>query len=478
MADISLDEVIIGMGNPNHMHVHRHNQLHLSPQNIDRLSIENNAGGILANTLNSVAAQSGGLSVNPQGYVSIEDTYNMRRGLCMMRFTVENNALQTIELSVLGYLAGGEARYDGVDGDTKFIPVRSWSVNTENVPDLSGLPSHKSVVQTSIQFLMGDPHHAKNLRSVRPVDIGQEVLGYLATEADGVQSGYNGNVAADLNKSVVVSKTQNLDPTHHAKELIKIASNVLAGNDYGSKIQDTVADSLYSNTMNETGLTENEFFKAMSISLGMWNYVGFEGFTLNEIAGVFNNFTDVMNLTLLDPNAYPEINNVALSQEYGSSGIRESTAQEIAFLTVDLLIRCGLVFLVFGATNNPHEFGGLASDDGCEILVGEFGSVLRYDDNAINRVERFKQELKTRFFSKYNTGYAHNSTVINISVKCNLFGETSVEVFFNGDQSQTQTYTNATYYIARSSSNISGTDVGIGESVSFLNNLREYFIKQ
>ena len=105
-------------------------------------------------------------------------------------------------------------------------------------------------------------------------------------------------------------------------------------------------------------------------------------------------------------------------------------------------------------------------------------SIVERDPYSIGRLERFKQMFMDKFYTKFNgDGYEHNKTIVNMTATCSLFGETSVEVFFNGDVNSTQRYVNATYYLARTSSNIAGTDAGVADSVNFLNNLREFFIK-
>lgn len=478
MADIVLTQVRIGMGNPVHVHVHRHNVMNLASQNIDRLLLDAANGGIVESTLNKVAGASGGLTVNPRGAVNLEDTYNQRRGLCILRFSVMHNALMEQELVVLCYMAGGDGRTDGLDPATRLIPIRSWEVNVENTSNpMDGMPMIKNTVTASNQYLMGDPLQERQLRSMRPEDIGNEVLGYVATEAEGRQDGYVGNVAANLSKTVLVSKTQNLDTTHHAKQLLKFAGNLLHDNDYNTPLQDSIAGTLYSGSMTESLISENPFFKAMASATGTWSWAGFQGYTLGEVASVFTNLADVLNVELLDESRFPMIDETMMSSAYGATNMVETTAQEVAMMTTDILIRCGMTHVVFAATNNSQEFGGITNEDGVEMVTGEWMSIVERDPWSINRLERFKQMFKDKFFTKFNTGYAHSSTIVNVVATCSLFGETSVEVFFNGDPSDNQRYVNATYYLARTSSNIASNDTGVNETVNFLNNLREYFVK-
>lgn len=472
--NVALRRVVLGLGNPNHEHVHRHNILKMKDMHVDQLMTEQRAGGIRESTLNAISGQAGGLTVQPNGYVAIEDTYNQRRGLCMLEFATEENALRSTTLVILGYLVGGEPREVGIDPATRFQPVRCWEIDSSSKTDFNGFPTVMQSVSNSHQFLQGHPNKNISQRSMRPIDIGNEVLGYVATESENAQDGYGGNVLADLNKGIVVSKTQNLDTTHHAKQLMKIAGNAITSKDFGMELHDSIAESIYSGGMAEASVTRNAFFMAMSQHTGMWNQMGFNGFSLGEIAGVFDNFVDVMNMEMIYHPA-DEIDNIGLSNAYGATTITETTAQEIAILCADLSVRTGVTFCTFSATNNPDSFGGYMPDDGVAMITGEWMTITDQDPHAINRLEKFKQAFKDRFFTKFNTGYAHDSTIVSVIVTCAMFGETSVKVFFNGDESTTQSYTNATYYLSRTSSNIAATDAGISESVSFLNNIREYF---
>lgn len=474
--DITLVAAIFGMGNQNHEHVHRHNTLNLTTQAIDKLKEEQYAGGVLPSTLNTIANQSGSLSARPQGMVSIEDGFNIRRGIGLLRFQIEGNSLTSSELSVLGYLTGGGATEGGIEDSTMFVPVRSWTTDTRSVANSMGLPDTKTVVSSSTQFLLGDPNQVKDLKSARPIDVGNELLGFMACEEENNADNYDGILNADLKRNVIVSKTDNLNPTHHSRELLRIATQASIGSDYGGH-QNAIADSLVGAGIGEMGITENEFFRTMMYSLGMHSLNGFGGFSIGEINGVFNNFLDVLNLTLLNPNSFIDSNNLFNSNEYGSASAHEIICSEMAMITVHLLMRVGLTHIKFAATNNPHDTGGIVgSEDGIEIIPAEFGSVLENDDYAINRVEEFKYHIKNQFFSKYSTGYIHSSTIMNIEVHCSIFGETRVAVFLNGDPSNQRSWVNATYCINRTSSNIAGTAVGLNESKQFMQNIKDYFI--
>lgn len=473
--EILLTQAIFGMGNANHDHVHRHNTLEISSQDIDKLKIEQFRGGVSTSTINSVASTSGGLSSRPQGYVNIEDGWNIRRGIGMLKFVLTENSMVSTDLSVLGYLVGGAATEEGISQDTMFVPVRSWETSTRNVQDQWGLPTPSTAITNSSQFLLADPTGSSHLRSLRPLDIANECLGYLACEQEGVENQFMGTITSDLSNGVQISKTNNLDSAHHARELIKL-STMAIGQEMTGGLENALADGMNSPGLGESTVTDNAFFRTMMVTMGTYASSGFQGWSIGEINSVFETLPDVMNLHLLNESNFAVVDNLMSSNEYGGSNLFEITASELALLTVHILITCGLTHLTFSATNNPHDFGGLeGSDDGVVFVFGECGSVLDNDNDAILRVQRFEQLMKNSFFRKYSTGYAHTSTIVNVSVSCSIFGETSVELFFNGDRTDTRRYINATYAINRTSSNISGTEVGLQASKNYVDNIKEYF---
>lgn len=476
--EITLISAIFGMGNANHDHMHRHNTLNPNTQDIDTLKMEVfQGGGVSASTLGQIAQRSGGVSSNAYGVVNIEDGWNVRRGIGLLKFQVANNSLSSKQLSVLGYLAGGTATPEGVSMDTFFVPVRAWGLDTRSTSDLFGMPITKTCISSSNQFLMNDPFLQKKLKSIRPLDIGNETLGLLACEQEdeGLSANYDGMLTADLANGVVVSKTDNLNPSHHARELLRIAVSATRDSDHGL-LENSIGDSLMGASLNEEPVTQNEFFHAMMSQLGHYNLAGFNGFTVEEINSVFSNLPECMNLNLLDPTMFAEVDNLLSTHENGTASLHEIVANELAYMTVHLLIKAGLTHISFAASNDPQTVGGITgSDDGVEIVTGPFQSVFDHDDFGIQRVEDFKQMLKNQFFSKYSTSYAHQQTILSVEVSCFIFGETSVTVFFNGDQANSRTWVNASYAINRTSTNIAAADVGLQQARNFTTNIKEYF---
>lgn len=475
-GEITLVQAVFGLGNQQHDHVHRHNMVNMDSNYIDMLKMEQLGGGVSGTTLAKVAQLSGGLTIQPQGYVSVEDGFNVRRGIGLLRFHVTGNAMTSEELSVVGYLTGGFASAEGIAPETMFVPVRAWSIVSQQKADGNGMPMVHQYVDSSHQFLMGDPHMIKQLKSIRPMDVANEALGMLAAEADGSEERYDGVIGTDLSKQMVVSKTQNLNTSHHARELLKLATFASDTSD-NMGLEMGIADNINAPGINEIGLSENAFFRTMMHSTMMHTTNGFAGFSVGEIAGVFTNFADVFAPRLLNTSSFAEDNTLLTSSQYGSAASAEVIASELAMLTVHLLLQVGLGSVAFSATNNPNDFNGIAgSDDGVVLLPGPAMSLLNHDDSPEQRVERFFSLLKTHFFSKYTNVPAIQRTVMNLTVDSHMFGETKVTISFDGDFNNAREFSNATYMINRTSTNIAGTEVGMQASKNYINNIKDYFV--
>lgn len=472
-TEIVLTQAIFGMGNQNHEHVHRNNEFHVDSMGIDQIRMEQDAGGVLGTTINSIAEMSGGISASPRGNVVVEEGWNQRRGIGLLRFQVTQNALESSELSILGYLVGGSASVEGIDDATMFVPVRTFSSLSRNVPDFNGLPFTKTVIESSTQFLMGDPNQIKDLKTVRPMDFGNEALGYLSAEADGRED-YSGAISGELKNTVGMSKTQNLNPTHFSKELLKLAINSADIHNHGN-LEMSISDGLSDYGMAEDGVSDNPFMMAMMYATGHTSMKGFCGYSVGEISGVFSTFADVLNLSLLQTTNFAEDNTLLTSEAYGTAQLAEIIASELAFITVHLLINRGLASFNFSGTNNPTDFDGIMGDeDGIVVIPGEAMSVLNNDPDPINKVEAFMRDIKTHFFKKYTSPYMHKRTIMNIEVNAYMFGETTVAIAFNGDIANNKQYTNATYMINRTSINIAGSEIGLSQSKNYLANIKDF----
>ena len=486
-GEITLIEGLFGMGNINHVHVHRHNQMLMQSEDIDRLKMESlGSGTVSMNSINLAAERAGGISTTPNGHVNIEDGWNIRRGLGMLRFMVTNNQLLTQELTVLGYLTGGGATAEGIEESTMFVPVRSWSLQTTNVADPFGLPQSKTIIAESNQFLMGDPHMGSHMKSIRPLDFGNDLVGLMTHESDNnqfmemtgedqSQTRYDGAMESDLRTmGVVVSKTLNLNTTHHARELIKLANSGLSGEAAGMGSEYAVADALAAPSLGELLPTHNPFLRVMEGATGSVSMNGFQGYSIGSIGMVFSTLPDVMNIQLLDEGSYEDAGHLYGSSEYGSSSYEEVLSTELAYLTVHAMIQRGLTSLTISATNDIDSTGGIMSEDGVAWGVpGQAMSVMTNDNFLAHRVEEFKSVITNHFFSKYNR--PDNRITVSVNISCYLFGETIIEIMLDGNPNRTKRYVNATYCVNRTSPNIAANSLAMSSTKAYFDQVKTYF---
>lgn len=470
---IQLVKAIVGMGNPNQAHVARTNRFDPDTEAFNKLTLESFNGGYTPQSLNDLAVKSSGLTAQNQGTIEVEDGWNTQRGLCMLRFVVSENALQSEELTVLGYLTGGDYSSEGISGDVLFVPTRSWSVVISQKQDLTtGLPEVFRNINNSQQFLTNNTNLVNNdsLNTLRPSDV------VLELGARNIHDGgnYGGASSADLNaQGVIPSKSNNLDPTHVARQILTATVNPVADSKYNGHTD--VSDGIFANMdnlgLNEIQIEHNAFFNSMMAGTGQHTMMGFVGFTFEEIISVFQNLSEVLDLNMIQPNMFETMNWLEQANEYGGASYEEVLAQEIAMMTVHTLVKSGLTFYEFSASNDFNETGVSMDEGGILFVDGAAMPILENEQNLPGRVNTFKEEFAKVFFSRYTNRGLNNSFTIGVNVSCYLFGETKVTIVVNGDTSREATYANATYLINRTSSNVTQTNTALGLTANVYDNL-------
>lgn len=474
---VILRRAMFGVGTAQHEHAHRHNTLYVENINLDTMRMEQQvSGGVSQKTLNDVAQQSGHITSRPQGWVSLEEGFNHRCGIALLQFEVESNANMVSNMSVVCHLVGGQQLPSGLSGDVRLVPMRCWTTLEEATHDFNGHPMVKHTVDSSHQMLMGDPHGKEDLTAVRPYDIGNTALGVSLAHDAGNPHGYTGSANGSLNTQVLVSKTNNLNPVHHSKELLKMAVKTADESRHDASPSYSLGGCLTTNSIGEISPAENPFMFVMMHTLGVHSLNGFRGWSVDELAEVFENFVDVLNLENLDVNKFAADTTIMDTAGYGTASLHEIIASEIAMSTVHLLLSTGLMSYNFSATNNPSDFDGIQGEDGgVAFSPGPAMSVLENDMNVDIRVERFNGIFVDNFFAKFSGPYAHLRTVMNIEVDAHMFGELSVGISLNGDRFNHKRFSNATYYIAYTSSSIAVSQKGLDEGRNYLSNIRECF---
>lgn len=470
---IQLVSFLVGCGDALQTHVHRYNQFTPDTTALDRVMLEQMNGGASPSSLNELALKSGSLSFGNDGDILVEDGWATSRGLGLLRFIVSNNALNSEELVVVGYLTGGNVSPTNIDDNTLFVPTRCYSTYIQSRQDLTtGLPMVSRTIAGGQQFLMNNTNlsNSSSLTSVRPADVATGV-GIISSFEDENEK-YDGNTNSNINKmGLIVSKGNNLDPTFSAGEILKSTIGSIKEGSMGFATE--VYNSLRNPSMNEINPIENAFFQQMNGALNVIGMEGFVGYSIEEIASVFTNLSEVTNTTLLTNGNLTDPMYLQTTSEYGASNYEEAIAQEVAMITAHVLMDSGLTTLEFAASNNTIETGVMNSEGGIAFHVGAATPILDNEENLAGRVETFKNKFAQSFFYRYNS-QIQNGFTIGIDAKTAMFGVTEVTVVINGNTDRQRTYANGTFMLNRTSSNITSETNALNSTRTMFENVKDY----
>lgn len=473
MAEMRLDQVLYGIGNNLHDQFHRTNRIDMDPSIVDQAYNERYNGGIQGSTIARLSAAAGGLTAQHGGLVDMEDGWSLRRGLCIMKFTVIENSLAETKMSVLGYLTGGgDVMLGQVPDEVIFQPVRSWTSETSASTGINGLAINKRAITENSQFLLASPTLTRDLKSIRPVDIVNHGIGFQEMQETAPEREYMGSTSSDLNsQGVIVSKAQNLNPVAHAQTVIRHAASVSSNQVSNNVLSENMALSM--NGISDMEVYEHPFLSMMSSALGMATWNGFVGFSFGELRSVFTGFDSVTIGNKRVATAVAGVDHRMMSNELGTANQNETTGNELAFITMHALIDCGLMGLDFVASNAVDH---LNVNGGIYFKAGIPQPILD-NDTAVNaRAERFKEYLEQSFFQKYAARQWGSATLIGVKVKCSILAEIVISMTYNNDPSTEMNWVFPSYTINRTSSNIASTDSQKSMAENYVSNLQEFFV--
>jgi len=133
----------------------------------------------------------------------------------------------------------------------------------------------------------------------------------------------------------------------------------------------------------------------------------------------------------------------------------------------------GLMYLEFTASNNATHLGVNRGD--IYFKPGIPASMINNDPYAMQRVDRFKDYIEATFFQKYGTKLWGQSTAVEVSVKMNLFGESSVDITLDRNYNAAEVFTYPGYCINRTNSNIASSDNQRQMAINNVENIKQYF---
>lgn len=473
--EIQLTSVMLGIGNINHAQVHRNNRLNFTVEMGNQVAAERYNGGITGSTINALSIQAGGMGAEHQGFVNIEGGWEQRRGLCMLKMNITENSLVQQEMAVLGYLVGGQDSYLGqIPDDVLFVPVRSWTVSKSAGQNAKYMPQENTLITESSQFLMNDPALMTNLRSVRPVDIINHGFGEQNAIEENREGTFAGSTGSELgDRGLIVSRSNNLDPMAASSTLMNHAARVSRTNMQYNTLSENMASSM--GNLSEMEIFQHPFLGLMMSALGMQDYNGFIGFSFGELRQVFNGF----DRCILSNSSRGDIGEVVdhrlTTHSLGSVDYFEKLANELAFISLHAMIDVGLVYMEFVASNTVSRMN--VNNGDIFFQGGTPAGVIDNDSRLEARKESFKDYIVKTFFTKYSAKGMGNAMLVSVKVKMNIFGESSVSIILNGNESEERTKVFTSYTINRTSSDIATTDNQVNAASQYLENLQNYFVR-
>lgn len=471
MAEITLNQVLVGIGNVVYDQHHRENRINLDNSLVNQAVQERFNGGISASTVNMLGVTGGGLAAQTGGVINVEGGWNQRRGLCLLRMTVTDNALKSEQMAVLGYLVGGSDTFMGiVPNDVLFVPVRSWTVTTEATQGMDYLPTTKTGVTESSQFLMADPEMINNLQSIRPVDVINYGFGELNAEEEGVM--FDGTTNSDLtNNGLVISKSGNLNPLTNAQQIMNHAARVSRNQVTHNTLSENMASSM--GNMRETEVYEHPFLSLMMSALGLPSYAGFVGFSFEELRQVFQGFDSVM--TPPSDRNMEGHNHTLDTSVLGAVDYHEIIGHELAFICLHAMLDLGLMYAQFIISNNVSGVG--INSGNIFWQPGASAGVIANDPYLNNRMDQLKDYIESSFYQKYAATRLGSASIVGAEVTMNVFGECVIEIVLNGNDNITKRIALPSYCVNRTSSNIAAGDMQKELATNYVETLRNYFVQ-
>lgn len=474
-----------GLANIYHNQVNRVQTSSLESQDVDLLNTSKIKGRVSNALLHEVGVRAGGVSATADGYAFIEDGWDApRRGLAMLEFEIESVGNVEQKLSILGYLAGGAPSVgQGISGDVMFVPVRRWLVNKQLDMLSTGLMKAKSDLLDASQILINNPNSPTGSHSIRPTDIIDGASGMVGDDVQdrylngGEDNQYVGTSTSILAHSgAVFSKARNQSPGEYAKQLLKSSLKACDSLTTSSDPYGAIGDACADPALSETQFPADPFFKIMRASIGMSGMAGFQGFSIEQINYVFDNLQDVMDINACDTDRMELEDYRITTNELGSSNYNELLMAELKSLAQFILVESELGYLDIAATNNIGGSQYVVNGMPVQFVVGDAGLLVDGLEGSLEeRVENAKELFLSHFFLKYASPYVHDRTLISFRMTMRLFGQTSIELFTNGDETNKRSHVFPTFATNRDDLTLASKESAVLTGHGFYNNLKNYF---
>lgn len=436
----------VGLTNYYHSQVIRNPVMDIDSTIIDKMTEENISGGVSPSTLLMASVHSGGLNAQANGWSNIMGGWNESKGLMMMDFIVNDSPVSVEYMHVIGYVTNNSSD-EGLTTDAVFTPVSSWK--THETITSSGYIDNPTTTRSQIggrsDYLLNDGSQSNSMISLRPNDVmdfsieraaHQDLVDRLEDEGLPGMVPTTSVAGTDISRvGVVASRRNNNNPTSYANDILtagtgyqrnmRTSSNMLDNmgdnpNNFSGQF-DELANLSYNAVNREPLLLRDDFFNTMCNLTGQSQLRGFNGYTVMDLQGAFENLNDVLDVTFMDKSQFGINDFTQNTESLGTSSTEEYVSQEITMTIMDLMIKRGLSAISFRGSNadNFAEEGGLSN-----IVILPYNAVsLKNDDFEMgNKVQSFIDDLTNQIFAKLNGLRPHELTPLRFDVTAELMG--------------------------------------------------------
>lgn len=485
MATLFYDHGIIGLTNINTDHYLRAQAINVNSEDVNRLLDHRlgNTNVVETGVLNDISARSAGVSTVNGQMASIEGGWAISRGIAYFELGIDGaSPVQQTSIGVYGYLHGGADVLPGqsLSPEIMFVPVKSWVIEKTMVTDGQGFPMATNVLRQSSNFLLDQNQGVgSSLHTIRPTDVVENSLGFAVTEEHNEMMGggdgsFGGSTTAALAMSgVVISKTDNDSPVNYTSQLLRAASTSASEMTMNQDSYSAIATAQGINSIKEISVYDNVFLRELRRALGVSSLMGFNGFSLGELAQVFPNFGEATTSQLTETDRFDVEDHRLNKNEHMGSSFEVLYSTELNHLANSMMSKYRLTSLSFRASNNVADGQIVINSLPVGYQIGPSAPIIDGDpDWEFNTIGAIT-ELLNSFYAKFNSAYFHERVLVDIDCDFHLFAESTVTVKVGMDGNpQTRTY--GTFAGNRFDPMLVSADDMTNSTMTFYNNLKNY----
>lgn len=453
MSNVTLVSAMAGLTNYYNPQVIRNPAIDIDSTLIDQLTMENHAGGINPSTLLHTAVMSGGLNAQASGFADIKEGWNQTKGLLKLDMVISDSPVMVEYMHVLGYITNNGST-QGLTRDAEFHPVMSWRSQETITSNMPGMGLDPTSIQRKIgartDYMFNDGAAGQDLVTLRPsdvIDYGLEaateadIMNQMSNEGlDGVQPQVNPAGSSIDRVGVIASRRNNTNPSSYAADILKAGTNLQRNSMMSSSSMDVgqgtsmwdgmfgeLTQLSYQSQRYEPSMLHDPFFAEVMNGLGFPGTLkGFTGYRIGDLAMVFDNFNDVLDLTIMTDDQFQSVDYTQDTQTFGTTSLDEIIATQIEVNILDLLLKHGLNMISFSGSNcDQMGDGGL---DNIVILPYNPASLEEDDIRLYQKTDAFVEDLRSQIFAKLNGLTIHKMTPVRFRVDAELFGTTSIDI--------------------------------------------------